>query len=55
MMGKPSFKRLPSQTLGPDNSKRPLYGFGVKWKIELEVDEVRLEVIIMTVMVIRMF
>ena len=28
MMGRPSFKRLPSQTLGPDNSKRPFYGFG---------------------------
>lgn len=28
-MGRPSFKRLPSQTLGPDNSKRPFYGFGV--------------------------
>ena len=27
-MGRPSFKRLPSQTLGPDNSKRPFYGFG---------------------------
>ena len=26
--GRPSFKRLPSQTLGPDNSKRPFYGFG---------------------------
>jgi len=24
--GRPSFKRLPSQTLGPDNSKRPFYG-----------------------------
>ena len=27
-VGRPSFKRLPSQTLGPDNSKRPFYGFG---------------------------
>ena len=27
-MERPSFKRLPSQTLGPDNSKRPFYGFG---------------------------
>ena len=27
-MGRPSFKRLPSQTLGPDNTKRPFYGFG---------------------------
>ncbi|KAF8815857.1 hypothetical protein BYT27DRAFT_7190879 [Phlegmacium glaucopus] len=25
---RPSFKRLPSQTLGPDNPKRPFYGFG---------------------------
>ena len=25
---RPSFKRLPSQTLGPDNSKRTFYGFG---------------------------
>ena len=25
---RPSFKRLPSQTLGPDNQKRPFYGFG---------------------------
>ena len=24
---RPSFKRLPSQTLGPDNQKRPFYGF----------------------------
>ena len=29
-MGRPSFKRLPSQTLGPDNSKRPFYGFGTE-------------------------
>ena len=29
-MGRPSFKRLPSQTLGPDNSKRPFYGFGAE-------------------------
>jgi hypothetical protein len=28
-MERPSFKRLPSQTLGPDNSKRPFYGFEV--------------------------
>ena len=28
LMGRPSFKRLPSQTLGPDNSKRAFYGFG---------------------------
>ncbi|KDR72250.1 hypothetical protein GALMADRAFT_213287 [Galerina marginata CBS 339.88] len=25
--GRPSFKRLPSQTLGPENSKRAFYGF----------------------------
>ena len=27
-VGRPSFKRLPSQTLGPDYSKRTFYGFG---------------------------
>ena len=27
MSSRPSFKRLPSQTLGPDNPKRPFYGF----------------------------
>lgn len=26
---RPSYKRLPSETLGPDHSKRPFYGFGV--------------------------